>query len=210
MSASEHWVANASVTTPNGQAAPFMLLAGLSWYWRIQICFLLLWLCTIWTHQVVLPRQPGWRRLRAATPAVTALIAAPFLIDPFQEPILSMMVTFMSVRMPVTKLLAACFGRGPLTALPLRPTTPHCKSPAATLCRWMRFSALWREKHQQFPLSDEGEGNGDGVGPAAAPVPDLALITFFMLCPVVPRPSRTNINVCRGNKAAQEGAWLPY
>ncbi|GLI61294.1 hypothetical protein VaNZ11_003648, partial [Volvox africanus] len=133
--------------------SPFMLLTDISWLWRLQICIILLWLCTLWTHQMVLPLRPGWRRLVAAVPAVTALIAAPFLFHPFNEPILSMTTAFMSVRMPVTKLLAACYSRGPLAALPTKP-----------------------------------RAHGDAT--AHGRVPALPLVTFFMLCPVVPRVGR--------------------
>ncbi|GIM00209.1 hypothetical protein Vretimale_5369, partial [Volvox reticuliferus] len=131
MAVLDPWVEASPITifgSASPKPSPFMLLTNINWLWRLQICVLLLWLCTIWTHQMVLPRSPGWRRLVAAAPAIAALIAAPFFFHPFYEPILSMTTAFMSVRMPVTKLLAACYGRGPLAALPSKPTEESAAS----------------------------------------------------------------------------------
>ncbi|EFJ42497.1 hypothetical protein VOLCADRAFT_97344 [Volvox carteri f. nagariensis] len=147
--------------------------------------------------------------MAVATPAVAALIASPFLFHPINEPILSMMVTFMSVRMPLTKLLAACYARGPLVALP----PPRNKPVTAKVAKWLRQSQLLRRWWPKTPMRSSraaatsaeaaatagcginGHSDDDKANktvPMAAEVPDLALVTFFMLSPVVPRPCRTD------------------
>ncbi|GLC56987.1 hypothetical protein PLESTB_001170700 [Pleodorina starrii] len=184
------------LAAPPPSATAFMLLPSLDWRWRLQLCVLLLWLCTIWTHQVVLPRRPGWHRLLAAMPAVVALITAPFLFHPYTDPILSMSITFMSVRMPLTKLLAACYGRGPLTALPLSSRAAAATPGPAWVPRRLRrfWPSLRRGGTAGACGTDSGDGRGADSGPGATcgGVPDLALVTFFMLCPVVPRGCRTD------------------
>ncbi|KAG2433898.1 hypothetical protein HXX76_008251 [Chlamydomonas incerta] len=70
--------------------------------------------------------RAGWPRFVPALPALAALAVAALLFDPYTEPLSAMTCAFMTLRMPATKLLAACYGRGPLAELPAaeRPQPP--------------------------------------------------------------------------------------
>ncbi|KAG2486520.1 hypothetical protein HYH03_014822 [Edaphochlamys debaryana] len=149
-----------------------MLLPHWDWHWRLRVCLTVLFLSTVWAHRVVLPRTPGLPRLLAAAPALLALTLAPLFFNPVLEPISVMTVTFMSVRMPLTKLLAACFGRGPLVELPPRLfSTPGSTS----------------EGTAKEGASQAGQ-RADGAARGAHAVPDRSLVAFLMLAPVVAKP----------------------
>ncbi len=96
--------------------APFMLLSDCSWSWRLRLAITGMWVTTIWTYRVVLPQPPGWRRFLVALPAIATHFMLPFLFHPFDEPLTMASISFLTFRMPATKIIALCFARGPLAA----------------------------------------------------------------------------------------------
>mgnify|MGYP001807553295 CR=1 FL=1 len=116
-------------TAPPGcpvAGAPLVLLRDWSWGCRVWLVCLLIWFTAQWTHRLVLPARVGWPRLAASLPALAALAVAALVFDPYSEPLSTMTTAFMTLRMPATKLLAACYGRGPLAELPAEGgSAPH-------------------------------------------------------------------------------------
>ena len=100
-----------------------LLLPHLDWGWRFRIALASLWLATAWTYYVVVRQRPGWPRLLLAAPPVACCFVVPLLFDPFVEPLTVMALSYMSFRMPATKVRPSNSTTAPPQHTPVLPVT---------------------------------------------------------------------------------------